>query len=199
MFDTSRALADMASQIRAARCADGLTLQQLATRSGVAASTIHKVEAQQMVPTVSVLLKISKGLGCRPEELIRDGDEDETSGNGVDPSASSSNASNGGMARKPDAPHAPDGASLPAHRELRVWKLALSMSQSLPDLAIDHGQLVILLVEAGSLDLEVGPQRISLSQGDCVEVEGSGLRATVGADGPARLTLIGALPAAENG
>ena len=64
MFDTSRALADMANQIRVCRSADGLTLQQLATRSGVAASTIHKVEARQMVPTVSVLLKIAKGLGC---------------------------------------------------------------------------------------------------------------------------------------
>lgn len=192
MFDTSRALADMASQIRAARSADGLTLQQLATRSGVAASTIHKVEAQQMVPTVSVLLKISKGLGCRPEQLIRDGDEDETSGNGVDHSASPLLAHNGGTA------HKLDGASLPGHRELRVWKLALSISQSLPDLAIDDGQRVIMLVEAGTLDLEVGIQRISLSQGDCIEVESSQLRATVGPDGPVRLTLIGALPADQN-
>jgi transcriptional regulator with XRE-family HTH domain len=62
----------MASQIRAYRAADGLTLKQLAGRSGVAASTIHKVESQQMVPTVGVLLKIAKGLGRRPRELIRD-------------------------------------------------------------------------------------------------------------------------------
>ncbi|MEE8165374.1 MAG: helix-turn-helix transcriptional regulator [Myxococcota bacterium] len=71
-FDTRPALADMASQIRACRAADGLTLKQLAARSGVAASTIHKVESQQMVPTVGVLLKIAKGLGRRPQELIRD-------------------------------------------------------------------------------------------------------------------------------
>ena len=78
MFDTSGALADIASQIRACRGEDGLTLQQLATRSDVAASTIHKVEARQMVPTVSVLLKIAKGLGRRPEELIRDRLEGES-------------------------------------------------------------------------------------------------------------------------
>ena len=72
MFDPRPALADMADQIRSSRSEDGLTLQQLASRSGVAASTIHKVESQQMVPTVSVLLKIAKGLGRRPDELIRD-------------------------------------------------------------------------------------------------------------------------------
>ena len=41
-------------------------------RSGVSASAIHKVEARQMVPTVLVLLRIAKVLGCRPEELVRD-------------------------------------------------------------------------------------------------------------------------------
>ena len=72
MIDLEHVLADMAGQIRRCRAQDGLTLQQLATRSGVAASTIHKVESQQMVPTVSVLLKIARGLGRRPAELIRD-------------------------------------------------------------------------------------------------------------------------------
>jgi transcriptional regulator with XRE-family HTH domain len=72
MYDASAALADMAQQIRTCRAQEGLTLQKLAARSGVAASTIHKIEAQQMVPTVSVLFKIAKGLDRRPEELIRD-------------------------------------------------------------------------------------------------------------------------------
>ena len=39
MFDTSDALEDMASQIRICRNSDGLMLQQLALRSGVAANT----------------------------------------------------------------------------------------------------------------------------------------------------------------
>ena len=72
MLDTGPALAEMAYQIRACRAADGLTLKQLAARSGVAASTIHKVESQQMVPTVAVLLKIAKGLGRRPQQFLRD-------------------------------------------------------------------------------------------------------------------------------
>jgi transcriptional regulator with XRE-family HTH domain len=44
----------------------------LATRSGVAASTIHKVESERMVPTNSVFLKITKGLGEGSDELMRD-------------------------------------------------------------------------------------------------------------------------------
>jgi transcriptional regulator with XRE-family HTH domain len=72
LYDVRLALTDMANQLKACRARDGLTLQQLANRCGVAASTIHKIESQQMVPTVSVLLKIARGLGCRPEELVRD-------------------------------------------------------------------------------------------------------------------------------
>jgi len=50
----------------------GLSLQALASRSGVAASTIQKVERRQMVPTIAVLLKIAHGLGRRPSEFLDD-------------------------------------------------------------------------------------------------------------------------------
>ena len=197
MFDTSRALADMASQIRAGRCADGLTLQQLATRSGVAASTIHKVEAQQMVPTVSVLLKIARGLGCRPEELIRDGDEN--SGGGSTPSISRQASADTGITgetRRADGLRPPDRTRLPRHERLRVWKLDLSPGQALPDLAIEPGRRFILLVEGGAVDLGSGQQSLSLAEGDCVDIDAGDLCARVSGEQPARLTLIGAPHAA---
>jgi transcriptional regulator with XRE-family HTH domain len=53
-----------------------LTLQELARRSGVAASTIQKIETQQMTPTIAVLLKIARGLGCRLADLVRDESEE---------------------------------------------------------------------------------------------------------------------------
>ncbi|MCP5039488.1 MAG: helix-turn-helix domain-containing protein, partial [bacterium] len=46
------------------------TLQELADRSGVAASTVHKIEKNQTVPTISVLLKICAALKRRPDELL---------------------------------------------------------------------------------------------------------------------------------
>lgn len=67
-------LARIAQRIRRWREDAGYTLQELARRSGVAAGTIQKVETRQMVPTVGVLLKIGRGLGRLPSELVRSGD-----------------------------------------------------------------------------------------------------------------------------
>lgn len=66
----------MAQRIRQWREDAGFTLHELAQRSHVAASTIQKIETLQMVPTVSVLLKIARGLGRRPGELIHEGHDD---------------------------------------------------------------------------------------------------------------------------
>ena len=66
----------IAERIRRWREEGDLTLQELARRSSVAASTIQKVETQQMVPTVGVLLKIARGLGRAPSDLMHEGAED---------------------------------------------------------------------------------------------------------------------------
>jgi transcriptional regulator with XRE-family HTH domain len=62
----------IAQRVRRWRDEAELTLQELARRSGVAASTIQKVETQQMVPTIGVLLKIARGLDRAPNELLID-------------------------------------------------------------------------------------------------------------------------------
>lgn len=62
----------ISARIRRWREEIGLTLQELASRSGVAASSIQKVETGQMVPSVTVLLKIARGLGRRPSEIVSD-------------------------------------------------------------------------------------------------------------------------------
>lgn len=56
-------LARLGEKVAAARRAAGISMAELAARSGVAASTVHKVEAGVMVPGVAVLLKIAAGLG----------------------------------------------------------------------------------------------------------------------------------------
>jgi transcriptional regulator with XRE-family HTH domain len=52
----------LAGRLRQWRSEGRLTLQQLAKRSGVAASTIHKIEVRKAVPTVAVLCRIAQGL-----------------------------------------------------------------------------------------------------------------------------------------
>ena len=63
----------IASRIREWRDAAGLTLQKLGDRAGVSASTIHKIENLQTIPTIAVLLKIANGLNRRPSESPRTG------------------------------------------------------------------------------------------------------------------------------
>lgn len=69
-------LSQVSERIRQWREDAGLTLQDLAERSGVATSTIQKVETERMIPSLAVVLKIARGLGRRPAELVNDGDGD---------------------------------------------------------------------------------------------------------------------------
>jgi transcriptional regulator with XRE-family HTH domain len=65
----------LAARIKACREQEGLTLLEAAGRSGVAPSTIQKIETGQMVPTVVVLNRIARGLRRRVSYFV--GDEDE--------------------------------------------------------------------------------------------------------------------------
>jgi transcriptional regulator with XRE-family HTH domain len=67
-----RELKRVSDRMRRWREDEGWSLAHLATRSGVAASTIQKIERQQMVPTIAVLLKIAGGLGRRAAEFVDD-------------------------------------------------------------------------------------------------------------------------------
>ncbi|MGH0031980.1 MAG: helix-turn-helix domain-containing protein [Myxococcota bacterium] len=64
------ALDQISRRVRRWREEQGLSLQELAGRSDVAASTIQKIETGQMVPSVAVLLKVARGLGRRPAEVV---------------------------------------------------------------------------------------------------------------------------------
>lgn len=66
-------IARIGRRIRSWREHEGLTLQDLARRSGLATSTVQKVETGTMTPSVAVLLKLARGLGRRAAELIHDG------------------------------------------------------------------------------------------------------------------------------
>lgn len=174
LLDVQAALNDLARQLRSARAQDGLTLQQLATRCGVAASTIHKIESQQMVPTVSILLKIARGLGRRPSELIRDG-------TGLDDVAA-------------DRTH-PTTAAAPSTAigydpGIGAWRFDFSTDDRLPPLLLDPGQRLTLLLERGRGELASPSRRFPLVAGACVEIEGESLSFSSDPADPARALLI---------
>lgn len=57
-------------KIRLLRQANGLSLQQLADRSGVSAASIHKIERNTMVPTITVLMKLARALDRSVSYLV---------------------------------------------------------------------------------------------------------------------------------
>lgn len=59
-------------KVRAARKAQGFSLQQLAARADVSAAAIHKIERNDMVPTITTLLKISAALERPVTDFITD-------------------------------------------------------------------------------------------------------------------------------
>jgi transcriptional regulator with XRE-family HTH domain len=60
-------------KVRESRGGLGLSLQQLAARSGVSAAAIHKVERGDMVPTITTLLKLAGALGRPITYFVDDG------------------------------------------------------------------------------------------------------------------------------
>lgn len=59
--------------LREARVARGLSLTELAQRSGLAASTLSKIENAQMSPTYDTIVSLAEGLGIDISELVSGG------------------------------------------------------------------------------------------------------------------------------
>lgn len=65
-------LSVLARKVRSLRTAAGLTLQQLAARSGVSQSALSKIENGQLSPTYERIVTLASGLGVEPAELFSD-------------------------------------------------------------------------------------------------------------------------------
>lgn len=63
-------LLEISERIRKGRESQHLTLAELGQRSGLAPSTIQKIENRQMTPSIVVILKIAAGLGFEGRDLI---------------------------------------------------------------------------------------------------------------------------------
>jgi transcriptional regulator with XRE-family HTH domain len=150
----------IAGRVKAWRTGEGLTLQEVSERSGVSASTVHKIENLQMIPTIAVLLKVAHGLGRRPHELFDEG-------------AVTRSAAALVRARERDQLQTREGSTLERvvgaidQAGIDVWRVTHDPgrgSQPSPDAPLQRyrGELVIL-VETGRLHVEVG-------EGEAIEV-----------------------------
>lgn len=65
-------IAGIGTKIRLLRQGAGLSLQQLADRSGVSAAAIHKVERSSMVPTITTLMRLARALDRSVSYLVEE-------------------------------------------------------------------------------------------------------------------------------
>lgn len=158
-------LARVARRIRAWRDEAGLTLAQLAERSGVAPSTIHKVETHQMVPSVAVLLKIARGLDRSPSELVSEG------------------APHARVAYLPDGQRRTLGnlRAIAVERlsgdladpEVEVWRVGLDPGRGSGDAPLEYPGEELVACEDGEVTVEVDGESYRLEPGDVIHFKAS--------------------------
>ncbi len=185
-------LARVAQRIRRWRDESGLTLQELARRSGVATSTIQKVETFQMVPTVAVLLKIARGLGRSASDLVSEG-----------PGAAAV------VHLEPEQRH-PVGRRRQmtferlsgdlAGAEVELWRVVVQPGQGSGRDEIAYAGEELVLCEEGEITFRVGSDEYRLRSGDTLHFKASTGHAWRNeGDAPARFLIVGTVPGALRG
>lgn len=180
----------IAARIRTWRNDARLTLQQLGDRSAVSASTIHKIENLQTVPTIAVLLKVANGLGRRPSELLAEievGDQVA-------------------ILRRDERPRAQLGdggelehliAAIP-RGQLDLWRVRLEPGIGVGMPGSEPWQFrgeVALLVEEGNVEVTVGGESFEIGRGDSMHFDPSlPHRWVAGGGKPAMLLVTALLP-----
>ena len=158
----------IAARIRTWRNEARLTLQQLGDRSGVSASTIHKIENLQTVPTISVLLKVANGLQRRPSELLAEVEAGQQVA----------------VLRRDDRPRAQLGAggaiehlvgAIP-RSQLDVWRVRLEPGIGVGQPGTQPWQFqgeIAVIVEDGIVEAVIADERYALDRGDSLHFDPS--------------------------
>ncbi len=142
-----------------------MTLQKLAEQSGVATSTIQKVETGQMVPTVAVLMKIARGLGRRPSELISDEPADaEVAHLRAKQHYAMGSRRNLRVVRLSGDVFEP---------EIEVWRVILQPGYGSGRGTFSIGGEEVVVCEEGTLEVMVGGETFELQAGDSLHFKAS--------------------------
>jgi len=158
----------IADRIRGWRDEAGLTLQQLGDRSGVSASTIHKIENIQTVPTIGVLLKVAHGLNRRPSELLAEVD--------VGRQVAIMRRDDRHSLTLKDRGAIEHLVGMIPRNKLDVWRVRLEPGVGAGMAGTDPWQFngeIVLLVEEGVVSVTVGGEDFSIAAGDSIHFDAS--------------------------
>lgn len=177
----SAEISTLGEAVRAERSRLGITLRDLAGRSGLSASFISQLERNLVHPSIPTLDRIARQLGTTAQALIALGDPAPTSivrrGNPVHPTHTG--VASSGRAR----------ALVRGERALS----ALEVSGSPDEFAayFQHpGEEVLYIVE-GEIELDLDGELIRLSPGDAVTYDGlKPHRTRRTCDAPTRILLV---------
>src|SRR5271165_2127000 len=152
------------ARVRALRDASGLSLRDLAVRSGVSAPMLSQVERGETSPTLAVAARIAAGLDLRLSQLLRL-DED-----GAVTVVRADQRGQGGSARRGHRFEVLTAARPGQRVELSQHTLAPRAATGGPDDPPMHepGSREVALVQSGSLALVCDGQSYELEEGDCV-------------------------------
>jgi transcriptional regulator with XRE-family HTH domain len=180
----------IAARLRGWRDEAGLTLQKLGDRSGVSASTIHKIENLQTVPTISVLLKVANGLNRRPSELLEDIETEKQVA-----ILRSQDRHRLSITEHVELEHLI--GMIPRNR-LDAWRIHLGAGRGAGMPGTDawnfYGELMIF-VEEGCIEVELGGESYVIEAGDSIHFDSSTPHSWVAGRGkPARVTAIAMIP-----
>lgn len=151
--------ADIGPNIRRRRMRAGLTLEQLATDSGVSVAMLSEVERSVKNPTVKLAYQIARALGCSLSDLLEDGEPSPVQVIRGDDRRTLLDAETG-VAR-----HALSPEFLRRGIELVLYEIPKRQStgEMSPNRA---GILEHVFVLEGRLTLVLGEQRLELAAGD---------------------------------
>jgi transcriptional regulator with XRE-family HTH domain len=170
MEDTASDLTErIAERVRELRGVHGLSLDALASKSGVSRSMISLIERGESSPTAVVLEKLAAGLSVPLASLF-------------DIPAASAHGPRGPVARRDDQPQWQDPAS--GYRRRNVSPPGASQPMQIVDVHFPAGARVafetgardlrvhqqVWLLE-GAIDITVGTERHRLREGDCLAMQ----------------------------
>lgn len=146
-------LARVGERLRAARQAQGLTLEDLAASAAMSASTLSRLESGKRQASLELLLPLTRRLGLRIDDLLRP--------EIVDPRVRRPVIRRDGLVIAPlapeDSPVATYKITYPANDELRALRV--------------HDGFEWLYVLQGKLRLRLGDQDLVLTRGEAAEFD----------------------------
>ena len=159
----------IAQRVADLRAAQGLSLDALASKSGVSRSMISLIERGESSPTAVVLEKLAAGLGVMLSSLF-------------DPPAAAAQAPSGPVARRDDQPQWQDPASGYVRRN--VSPPGMPQPMQIVEVHFPPGGRVAfetgprdlrvqqqVWVLEGAIDVTLGEERHRLREGDCLAMQ----------------------------